>query len=373
MSQVLINESSLQDIASALREKTGTETTFKPSEMADAILELSSVNQDWFGDGRDGDLVVGAGETYTIDVAQDEGQIVLQLNNLTIEEGGSMVVSGRHLGLVILCKNDFICNGTIDVSKQAPLLSVYEDQAIAEKHVALCALTGGNGGSGGNSRGTGYTGTSGQGGTGHVLGGGNGGGSGASMNNAYTNYRSSNSTNVERMPIGTTVPYIPTLADPVGYYGAGGSIYPLSGTSGFAAGGGSPGGTGAVFNGSSRVAGATGDAYGGGAVFIFVGGKVEIGATGVIAADGGTGANGKAQAASTSSYALSGGGGGGGGGIIALIHNGDIENRGSFHANGGKAGVAGSKTVSSTLLTASPGTDGSIGSILISTLSDLLA
>lgn len=37
MSKVLVNESSLTDIANAIRAKNGTETTYKPSEMAAAI------------------------------------------------------------------------------------------------------------------------------------------------------------------------------------------------------------------------------------------------------------------------------------------------------------------------------------------------
>lgn len=38
---VLVNENSLQDIADAIREKNGTEATYKPSEMGEAILCLS--------------------------------------------------------------------------------------------------------------------------------------------------------------------------------------------------------------------------------------------------------------------------------------------------------------------------------------------
>lgn len=45
MSNVLVNENSLQDIASAIREKNGTETTYKPSEMGEAIRGLSSAEQ----------------------------------------------------------------------------------------------------------------------------------------------------------------------------------------------------------------------------------------------------------------------------------------------------------------------------------------
>lgn len=41
MAEVLVQDSSLQDIANAIREKNGTETTYKPSEMGDAVREIS--------------------------------------------------------------------------------------------------------------------------------------------------------------------------------------------------------------------------------------------------------------------------------------------------------------------------------------------
>lgn len=42
MANVLVEETSLQDIADAIREKTETEDTFKPSEMGEAIRGISS-------------------------------------------------------------------------------------------------------------------------------------------------------------------------------------------------------------------------------------------------------------------------------------------------------------------------------------------
>lgn len=42
MSKVLVNESSLTDIADAIREKNGTEETYKPSEMGDAVRAIQS-------------------------------------------------------------------------------------------------------------------------------------------------------------------------------------------------------------------------------------------------------------------------------------------------------------------------------------------
>lgn len=41
MSEVLVQDSSLQDIADAIREKNGTENTYKPSEMGNAVRQIS--------------------------------------------------------------------------------------------------------------------------------------------------------------------------------------------------------------------------------------------------------------------------------------------------------------------------------------------
>lgn len=41
MANVFVNETSLQDIADAIREKTGTQDTYKPAEMAEAIESIS--------------------------------------------------------------------------------------------------------------------------------------------------------------------------------------------------------------------------------------------------------------------------------------------------------------------------------------------
>lgn len=42
MANVLVQESSLQGIASAIRSKNGTQNTYKPSQMADAIMNIPS-------------------------------------------------------------------------------------------------------------------------------------------------------------------------------------------------------------------------------------------------------------------------------------------------------------------------------------------
>ena len=42
MSKVLVDESILYNIADAIREKNGTDETYKPSEMADEIKSIES-------------------------------------------------------------------------------------------------------------------------------------------------------------------------------------------------------------------------------------------------------------------------------------------------------------------------------------------
>lgn len=42
MANVLVNDASLQDIADAIREKNGTEETYKPAEMGDAVRAIES-------------------------------------------------------------------------------------------------------------------------------------------------------------------------------------------------------------------------------------------------------------------------------------------------------------------------------------------
>ena len=44
---VLVEEQSLQDIANAIREKNGTEETYKPSQMADAVRAIESGGSGW--------------------------------------------------------------------------------------------------------------------------------------------------------------------------------------------------------------------------------------------------------------------------------------------------------------------------------------
>lgn len=341
---------------------TVVDTTRKGISIVVGAATGGGANAGWFGDGRDGALYVAAGETYVIDVAADEGQIIKQYTSVYIGIGATVKPSNRCNGMIFLVQGDFENNGHISVDKCCPLVNSLEDTCLNETHVKLCGnLIGGKGGNGGTTSGTGLNAAGGTGGEGHALGGGwpGGGGSrhnwvngGTSSDSGYYAYAGGNGV---RPPIGTTLPYPSSQS---AMYGAGGSVR----YGGAIKGGGGPGGSGAfAASSSSYITGINGDAYPGGAFWLYVGGSLVNAATGIISADGGDGASG---ILSSNQYNSSGGGGGGGGGIVAVIHNGDYTNSGSIRANGGNGGA-------NSLGTA--GADGETGTVLITTLSALLA
>lgn len=258
------------------------------------------------------------------------------------------------------------------MDKKAPLKNSMEDQCAAEVHVALCGgLTGGNAGKAGNggrcSRGYDQTGVTAKAvpGNGFAFGGGFGPGSEGLNENTE---KGTAGNGEPRPPIGTTIPYPAAAANTTSAsnYGAGGTF--ASGR-----GGGGPGGSGGVYiyppsGGGKSANGKNGDAIGGGALYIFVKGALRIENTGRITANGGNGADGVSVSymSDGANYANSGGGGGAGGGIVAIVHNGDYVNNGSVAANGGNGGAKGGTG-------ATAGANGEVGSVLVTTLSNLLA
>lgn len=332
----------------------------------------------YFGDGSDGDFTVKAGTTHSEPVAIDAGTIIKQYKNLTIEAGAVWKPANRCNLTKILVLGDLTLDGSITVDKLAPFLNDSEAEVLKDMHWNACnahtQLKGGKGGNGGSayyapSSAEKNVGASGIGGAGFELGGGLGAGSGgvvlktASDYNVPKAYPGGNGD--PRPPIGTTIPYPATKNNTAPLYGVGGGASNYLGGAG-------PGGSGALYflsqssgGGPSKVGTDGGDALGGGCVLIFVKGKVRIGATGSVTADGGIGAKGAFY--STNNKAASGGGGGGGGGIIALIHMGDYINTGSVHANGGAGGEIAYTGWGSA------GGDGEVGTVLIAPLSEILA
>lgn len=351
---------------------TVVDTTRKGISVVVGAATGRGANAGWFGDGRDGALNVADGQTLALPVALDEGQIVKQYTSGYIGTGSLLTAANRCNGMVLLFTGDLTIKGTISMDKKAPLLNPMEEQCAAEVHVALCGgLTGGNGGTAGIGRGNPANRTPGLGGNGFAFGGGFGGGSASNTMNG--------GPGDPRPPIGTTIPCNDpnTTSGGTVLYGAGGNIHEYQSPNYVTLyGGAGPGGSGScssymsdVFNNAN---GNAGDAIGGGAVFIFVKGKLTIEATGAVTADGGNGADGVGTYQSGGSGVVgsdtdaTGGGGAGGGGIIAIVHNGDYGNVGSVAASGG---IGGAKHRNG----GTNGEDGSIGTVLVTTLSDLLA
>ena len=107
----------------------------------------------WFGDGSDGDLTVAARQTLKLDVTTDEGQIVKQYNNLTIEAGAVLKPANRCDGMILLVKGDLTLNGTINMDKCCPLIGSLETENANVVHIKLCgSLTGGDGGDAGRGK-----------------------------------------------------------------------------------------------------------------------------------------------------------------------------------------------------------------------------
>lgn len=322
-------------------------------------------NAGWFGDGRDGALNVADGQTLALPVALDEGQIVKQYTSGYIGTGSLLTAANRCNGMVLLFTGDLTIKGTISMDKKAPLLNPMEEQCAAEPHVALCGgLTGGNGGGGSTIIPSSYgDGQPGIGGNGFALGGGYGGGGGARLYDSMITPQKGGDAE-PRAPIGTVIPFYGEITGAL--YGAGGAgLYRNYSGDYVGQGGSMPGGSGGYAGYDSpnvvQLRGNDGDAYGGGLLIIYVKGRLIISGSGKITANGGNGANGLNGGHKTPA------GGAAGGGIIAIVHNGDYTNSGSVAANGGTGGVGYEPSRYTN------GANGSIGTVLITTLSDLLA
>lgn len=345
----------------------------------------------WFGDASDGNLLISAGTTHSEPVTLDEGWIFKQYNNLTIEEGGIWQPANRCNGTIICVYGDLTVDGTISADAKSPLVNDKEVEFLALPWVKLPGVSaGGNGGDGGAGKKSGadteyYTekvGSGGLGGAGHALGGGNGGGGGAGIlhgkedTTGYT-FTAQSGTSGVRAPIGTIIPYPVTTGNA---YGTGGSARASAKSSSYTSvvskGGDGPGGGGATLfdtaagvNAGTPTEGKDGAAIGGGGLWIYVRGRVSIGSTGLISANGGPGGAGVAKGNGSRTATAGGGGGGGGGGIVVVVHSGDYTNNGTVEASGGLGGAAGK---ASSYITGNAGGNGGVGKVLVTVINELL-
>lgn len=108
MAQVIVTESSLENIASAIRGKLNTQDTYKPSEMAGAISQIH-------GDPVLEALDVRANGTYTPSSGKDgfSQAIVNVPNTYTVSDEGKVVSNGA---LVAQSSQSITQNGTYDTT-----------------------------------------------------------------------------------------------------------------------------------------------------------------------------------------------------------------------------------------------------------------
>lgn len=113
MAEVLVQDTSLQAIADAIREKNGTETTYKPSEMGTAIRAIESGGGDYTSeqimaliDGSITDFVIPDGITM---ICRYAFYYRNKLKNITIPESctiiGESAFQGCALANINLPKN----------------------------------------------------------------------------------------------------------------------------------------------------------------------------------------------------------------------------------------------------------------------------
>lgn len=297
---------------------------------------------DIFGDGSDGDLVIKAGETVTLEVPVPH-QSVIEKNyaSITIEAGGTLTTSDYNAGLVLRCQGDCVIHGTIDQSGKAPKTN--PDSTYQYPEELVC----GDGGMGGKAYN--YTAQA----TampGRPYGGGYGsggkGGTYRNWNNSDSEYvyiEAGNGGSTDGITIDTVNFFIGgTARRGAGTNGGGGGGWADLG----GVGGSGPGGTGgnatATASDDYGTGGGGAGNTGGGVLMLYVGGNVSIdGNINCNGLNGGNGGNAKVDRDVNCGAGGGAGGGGGGGGSIYIVHNGTQTITGNLNVNGGVGGSPG--------------------------------
>ena len=114
MAEVLVQDSSLQDIADAIREKNGTETTYLPSEMGDAVREIS---------GGGGVTILSGNQDYCFSYNWEEITNKLKNNEFKFENVTSIINGFKDNGLLSDENLEIEINFNID--KQGDLNSFF--------------------------------------------------------------------------------------------------------------------------------------------------------------------------------------------------------------------------------------------------------
>ena len=327
-------------------------------------------SKNYFGDGSDGAVTISSNTNWaTTTGVDDTGVVIKNFTILTIDAGVVVTAANRARAMLVYVTGDCTINGELSMTKRGAVGAPSGDCVIYRVPVSGGGSTGtafsdfsnetqegspttkqygapmvgaagglgstmygatagvngvngqcGGGGSGGSYS---YSNSSGSGSAGTSYSGGSGGGG-----CAWPNPGSGNSA-----------------GDAEPYGGAGGR----GRNSSYGDGGGGAGNPG----GGSDGGGGSGEAGTGGVLFLIVGGNLDIGAVGVISANGGKGGDRTREDNFTGN-----GGGGSGGGSLNVLYAGTLSNSGSLHATGGAGGVG--ATAPSTGFPGGKGGDGSV-------------
>jgi len=295
--------------------------------------DVSGINDEWFGDGSDGDATISATTTLTSDKFY---------NSLTVNSGVSLITGSYK----VFVKGTATINGTVSNNGGSGGNASGATGGTAGAGTPLGSIGTSTPGKVGTNGTTGGPGSNGGAGiaennvvSGAGVAGGNGGGSGSDpggTGGVAGTITTSASSSLRALNVALS------LFDRNGF---------------FVARSGSGSGAGGAGQGVGTGGGGGGSGANGGNVLI-VAKTLVIGSTGKIQSNGGNGGNGGNGNGGGTGAGGGGGGAGGNGGILIVFYK-TLTNSGVIQASGGTKGIGGTKTGAGT--NGSDGTDGNAG------------
>ncbi len=170
MAKVLVNDTSLSDIADAIREKNGTSETYKPSEMGDAVREISGAEDlsteltqqaslitqlETVLAGKAGGGSGGANlETCTVTVSADHATNRFSSIGFTsIDENGKIIAQVATVSSNTTVVENVLCGSVLACVATSGLSGMYETNYVNASEMArgsaflVCNITASGGGS----------------------------------------------------------------------------------------------------------------------------------------------------------------------------------------------------------------------------------